>query len=239
MYELWRRKWRDRLGGQTFEVMVIIGDSTVCNWPDQEVRRGWGQYIQGYFSKQLEVVNLARSGRSTKTFIQEGLWAKAMEEKPAYVLIQFGHNDSHDPGRPESTDADTDFAGYLRHYIDEARSAGAIPVLITPMHRRTFNTQGKLTDNLLPYAAAMKPVADEKKVGLVDLYAASGVLFEQLGPVGAAKLANAADDRTHFNEAGAKAMAALVMERLFIAEPSLERFSAQVSDGGKKAIETP
>jgi pectate lyase len=239
MYELWRRKWRDRLGGQTFEVMVIIGDSTVCNWPDQEVRRGWGQYIQGYFSKQLEVVNLARSGRSTKTFIQEGLWAKAMEEKPAYVLIQFGHNDSHDPGRPESTDADTDFAGYLRHYIDEARSAGAIPVLITPMHRRTFNTQGKLTDNLLPYAAAMKRVADEKKVGLVDLYAASGVLFEQLGPVGAAKLANAADDRTHFNEAGAKAMAALVMERLFIAEPSLERFSAQVSDGGKKAIETP
>lgn len=233
MYEKWRLKWRDRIEGKPTVLMVIIGDSTVCNWPDEEPRRGWGQFIQGYFSDTLEVVNHARSGRSTKTFIREGLWAKALADKPNYVLIQFGHNDSHAPGRPESTDADTDYVEYLRQYIDESRAAGAIPVLITPMHRRTFNPDGTMRDNLRPYANAMKRVAAEKKVGLVDLHTASGELFRRLGPQKAQEMANAPDDTTHFNEAGAKAMAVLVMEQLFQAEPSLRACKKGVLEGEK------
>jgi lysophospholipase L1-like esterase len=87
MNENWRRTWRDRIEGKPTVLMLLVGDSTVCDWPQEDVRRGWGQYLQEYFSPSLEVVNHARSGRSTKTFIREGLWAKALAQKPDYVLI--------------------------------------------------------------------------------------------------------------------------------------------------------
>ncbi len=204
--------------------MVIVGDSTVCIWPKADVRRGWGMFIQDYFTNNLEVTNLARSGRSTKTFITEGLWAAALKEKPRYVLIQFGHNDSHDPSQPEATDANTTYENYLRQYIDEARSIGADPILVTPMCRRTFAADGKLTDALLPYANAMKAVALEKRVPLVDLHTASAKLFEKLGPAGSNELANMPDDPTHFNEKGASAIADLVMKELPVVEPSLKAY---------------
>ena len=167
------------------------------------------------------------SGRSTKTFIQEGLWAKTLAEKPDFVLIQFGHNDSHAKGRPESTDAATDYRDLLRRYVDEARADGATPVLVTPMHRRSFAPDGKVTQELLPYADAMKVVAKEKQVALVDLHGASGALFEQLGDAGSADLSCSATDRTHFSERGAKAMAELVLKGLVGVEPRLAALMKQ------------
>lgn len=205
--------------------LVIVGDSTVCNYPENSVRRGWGMFIQGYFdSNRLEVVNQALSGRSTKTFIKEGHWAAALNEKPDYVLIQFGHNDSHDPAKPEATDAKTTFRQYLKQYIDESRAAGAKPVLVTPMCRRIFGADGRIKNELLPYAEAMKAVAAEQKVPLVDLNAASVELCNRLGPAESATLANDAKDSTHFCTKGAREMARLVMEKLPVVEPSLKQY---------------
>ncbi len=207
--------------------LAIIGDSTVCNYPDNSPCRGWGQFIEGYFREgTVRVYNFAKSGRSTKTFLKEGLWKKTLEVKPDILLIQFGHNDSHGPDKPESTDAATDYKEYLRRYVDEARAIGATPVLVTPMHRRTFDKEGKLTDILGPYAAAMKEVAAEKNVPVIDLHASSGKLFMQHGDAGSAAFANAPGDRTHFNEKGARAMAALVMNELPSAEPRLKSLLA-------------
>jgi len=220
-YAQWKAKRLER-GPAPSARIVVIGDSTVCNYPPESPTRGWGQFTQGWFRDSVRVVNLARSGRSTKTFIKEGLWKRALAERPSFLLIQFGHNDSHARSRPESTDAATDYRDYLRRYIDDARAIGATPVLVTPMHRRTFGPDGKLRDILRPYAEAMKAVAAEKKVGLVDLHTMSGELFEKLGDAGSAKLANKQGDRTHFNAEGAKAMAALVMRELPAAEPSLK-----------------
>ena len=183
-YEKWSRRWEDLLRPEGTKIMTIIGDSTVCNYPDDGVRRGWGQFIQDYFDDTIKVYNYAKSGRSTKTFIQQGLWAKTLALKPAYVLIQFGHNDSHDPEKPESTDAASDYQDYLRQYIDEARQIGAVPILVTPMYRRKFDDTGNIKDNLLLYANAMKQVAAEKKVPLIDLNSASEKLYLQLGPAG-------------------------------------------------------
>ena len=115
-------------------------------YPAAEPDRGWGQFIEEQF-RGVKVINLAAAGRSTKTFIKEGRWKKALEEKPDYVLIQFGHNDSHGPEKPESTDAATDYKEYLRRYIDESRAIGATPILVTPMVRRTFDADGKLQDD--------------------------------------------------------------------------------------------
>jgi lysophospholipase L1-like esterase len=171
-----------------------------------------------------KVINLAASGRSTKTFIAEGRWQKALAERPDIVLIQFGHNDSHGPDRPESTDAATTYREYLRRYIDEARAAGARPILITPMVRRTFDSAGKVKGNLQPYADAMKEVAREKQVPVIDLHASSKTLVEQLGPTSAAELANKPGDLTHFNEKGAREMAALVIKELPAADSTLTPF---------------
>ncbi len=199
----------------------IIGDSTVCEYPFEHTCRGWGQYIQDYFKDTVQVINLAKSGRSTKTFIKEGLWGKTLETRPDIILIQFGHNDSHAPDRPESTDAATDFKEYLRLYIDEARAKGGKLILVTPVQRRTYSSNGKLNNSLLPYANAMKAVASEKNVDVVDLNASSGWLYEQLGAAANKVVANVPNDRTHFNEEGARMMAHLVMQELVQVESRL------------------
>lgn len=205
--------------------LVIIGDSTVCNYPESSVKRGWGMYIQDYFnSNQVQVLDLALSGRSTKTFVNQGHWAAALKEKPDYILIQFGHNDSHSPTKPEATDAATTFRQYLRQYIDEARAIGAKPVFITPMCRRIFQADGQIKNDLLPYAEAMKAVAQEKQVPLVDLNASSVALCNQLGQKASDELACDSKDQTHFNAKGAQAMARLVMQDLLVAEPSLKPY---------------
>jgi lysophospholipase L1-like esterase len=198
--------------------LAIIGDSTVCNYPPTEAnhRHGWGMHIAEYFNHDVTVSNWARSGRSTKTFVTEGWWAKTLAEKPDLVLIQFGHNDSHAPTNPEATNAATDFRDYLRKYIDETRAQGGVPILVTPMCRRTT------TDTLAPYAEAMKAIAVEKHVALIDLHASSAQLYAQLGP--AAVKALEGGDTTHFNEKGARAMAKLVMDELPAAAPQLKPY---------------
>lgn len=209
--------------------IVIIGDSTVCNYPATRPDRGWGQFIEEYFKDgAVKVINLAAAGRSTKTFIQEGRWQKALAEKPDYVLIQFGHNDSHATNQPEATTAATDYKDYLRRYIDESSAIGATPILVTPMVRRTFDSQGKITEptdrSLFSYATAMKEVGTEKNVAVIDLHTSSQALAEKLGPAASAEMANKKDDNTHFNEQGARAMADLVVKELPPAEPKLKQY---------------
>ncbi|HVT87744.1 MAG TPA: rhamnogalacturonan acetylesterase [Tepidisphaeraceae bacterium] len=201
--------------------LAIIGDSTVANYPLNIPDRGWGQFIGEYFDKTVTVVNLARNGRSTKTFINEGLWQKALDEKPNFVLIQFGHNDSHAPTNREATNAATDFRDYLRQYIDQSRAIGAKPILVTPVQRRTYGPDGKLNNSLLPYANAMKEVAAEKKVPVIDLNASSGVLYEKLGAKANEMVSRNGTDATHFNERGARWMADLVMSDLLKLQPEL------------------
>lgn len=225
-YARWKAKWLspESVAAHKTVVLAIIGDSTVCNYALTNDTRGWGMFIQDYFKDSVRVLNLARSGRSSKSFITEGLWQKTLDAKPDFVLIQFGHNDSHARTEPKATDAASDFRDYLRRYIQETRAIGATPILVTPMHRRSFTADGKLSDNLKPYADAMKAVAAETKVSVIDVHTKSGLLFEKLGEAGSMAFANRPEDRTHFNEKGAKAMAELVMQGLPAAEPALKPY---------------
>jgi lysophospholipase L1-like esterase len=143
-----------------------------------------------------------------------------LKEQADFALIQFGHNDSHGKGRPEATDPDTDFKANLRTYIDTFRDAGVQPILVTPMHRRTY-LNGRLTEELKPYADAIKTVALEKGVPVVDLYTSSGILFETLGEEAGSDLNVSKTDRTHFSEKGARAMADLVLTGLKSISPEL------------------
>lgn len=209
--------------------MALVGDSTVADYPvEKTILRGWGQLLPEFLVPGTRVLNVAESGRSTSTFPKEA-WQKVLEARPAFVLIQFGHNDSHAKGQPEATDASTDFRENLRRYVREAREANIKPILVTPVCRRTFRKDGTLKDSLAPYAEGMKVVAEEMKVPLVDLHARSRMAFEKLGEAGTTEFTanererkgKKGEDRTHFTEAGARAVARLVAEALPEADPAL------------------
>jgi len=201
--------------------IAIVGDSTVSVYAEANPTRGWGQMLPLFLDEQVKVDDLAIAGMSTKTFRPTGNWDKALAEHPDFVLIQFGHNDSHGHGKPEATEAAGDYTTNLERYVTEARAAGAIPILVTPMHRRTFDASGQLTTELLPYAEAMRGVAKKMNVPLIDLYAASGELFQSLGDTGSADLSASEKDRTHFNKKGATVMASLVAKQLGSCDPRL------------------
>src|SRR4051812_29069425 len=137
--------------------LLLVGDSTIASGS------GYGDALCARFRPGIECVNLARRGRSTKSYRVEGLWDRALAiagEKragPTYVLIQFGHNDQ--PGKAErTTDLATEFPGNLARYVDEVVAAGAIPVLVTPLARRTFHGS-ELQRDLRPWAEATLRVA--------------------------------------------------------------------------------
>ncbi|MEN9632407.1 MAG: Rhamnogalacturonan acetylesterase RhgT [Verrucomicrobiota bacterium] len=213
--------------------IATSGDSTMCEYPADRPGRGWGHYVEDHFrADTVKVFNTAADGRSAKTFIQEGRWEKTLQEKPDYVFIQFGHNDSHQPANRESTDPATTFKEYLPRSIDESRAAGATPILVTPMVRRKWDEAGKFSEAppnpgyrvLGTYAAAVWAVGTGKKVPVIDLYASSMALVSKLGPVACLALANSPTDNTHFNEKGARTMADRVLRERPAAAPDLAKY---------------
>lgn len=207
----------------------IIGDSTLCVYPAESPRRGWGQMLPEFLGPEIVFINEGESGKSSKTFPTTS-WKKVLAEQPDFVLIQFGHND-------ENTNIPlSEYKENLRRYVDEAKRNGAIPILVTPMHRRNFR-EGKLTTELTPYAAAMKELSRESGVPVVDLHEKSGVLFEELGEAGSTTFTvnfggekKDKDDRTHFTETGARELARLVGSALVEIDPRLARSPKNISN---------
>jgi lysophospholipase L1-like esterase len=203
--------------------IVLVGDSTVID------DGGWGGAFAKLLGPDAECVNLAKSGRSSRSYRAEGHWQKALEQKPAYILIQFGHNDMPGKGPERETDPDTTFRENLARYVEEARQADARPILVTPMTRRLFTPEGKIKSNLVPFAEAVQKVAQEKKVPLVDLHARSIELLDKMGPKAAAALNRASadparTDLTHLSPKGAEVTAPLVVEELARAVPELRAY---------------
>ncbi len=229
--------------------IILVGDSTTA------VVGGWGPSFCAYHVTSFAAcVNLARGGRSSGSYRAEGSWNLALAEmrtpgfKRTWVLIQFGHNDQ--PGKPgRSTDLITEFPQNIARYVDEVRAAGAIPVLVTPLTRRMFEN-GRLKNDLEPWAAAIRKVAADKQVPLLDLNAESAAAvqamgetaadgFAQLppgsqptGPSAAAPLATEVQvkpmaqprlsfDRTHLGTEGANYFAAMVTRELAEAVPEM------------------
>lgn len=168
--------------------VVLIGDSTTA------VQGGWGPSFCGkHLTSFAACINLARGGRSSGNYRTEGSWALALHEiksggfNDTYVLVQFGHNDQ--PGKPgRSTDLATEFPANLKAYVEEIRAAGGKPILLTPLTRRQF-TDGKLIDDLAPWAQAVRKVAAETKTPLVDLSARSTAAVQAMGAAEATRFA--------------------------------------------------
>lgn len=204
--------------------IILVGDSTVTD------NAGWGSgFKQLVDPARAEVINLARGGRSSMSYIKEGLWAKALALKADYYLIQFGHND--EPGKPGRSTSLEDYRHYMTRYVEETRAIGAHPVLVTSLVRRQFDRHDDhlIHSSLAPRAAIVKEIAAVEHVPLVDLHARSLALCERLGREACLEFSplktvhgKTAHDGTHLNAKGHLLFARLVVDELRRAVPALD-----------------
>lgn len=208
--------------------IFLAGDSTIAI-KDTKVypETGWGMPFVYFWDSTVTVVNRAKNGRSTKTFISEGLWKSVINEagEGDYVIIQFGHNDAA-VTKPERYATPDTFKMNLARFIKETREKNAMPILFTPVSRRKFDKEGRAVETHELYAALVKEVAVQEKADLVDLDELSKTLYQQFGPELSKLLflqlkpgehpnyPEGRDDNTHFNELGARLVAQLVLKEL-------------------------
>jgi lysophospholipase L1-like esterase len=220
---------------------ILVGDSTMAN------TSGYGDAFCARVNRANTCINLAKGGRSSGSFRAEGRWDEvegllrgAAAYSATYVLIQFGHNDQ--PGKPgRSTDLKTEFPVNMVRYAQEVKALGGVPVLVTPLTRRTFK-DGMLENNLAPWADVIRATAAAQKTPLLDLNAESYAAVQAMGqdeadtlamvprpagydlpqPAGKVEVAGAAKtafDRTHLGAKGAAYFSRMVMEEIKRAMP--------------------
>jgi lysophospholipase L1-like esterase len=220
---------------------ILVGDSTMAN------TSGYGDAFCARVNRANTCINLAKGGRSSGSFRAEGRWDEvegllrgAAAYSATYVLIQFGHNDQ--PGKPgRSTDLKTEFPVNMARYAQEVKALGGMPVLVTPLTRRTFK-DGVLENNLAPWADVIRATAAAQKTPLLNLNAESYAAVQAMGqdeadtlamvprpagydlpqPAGKVEVAGAAKtafDRTHLGAKGAAYFSRMVMEEIKRAVP--------------------
>jgi lysophospholipase L1-like esterase len=205
--------------------LYLAGDSTVTDQPAAP-SASWGQLLTRYFRDDIAVANHAESGESLKSFVTGLRFDKLLSRLRAgdWVMIQFGHNDQKIQWPQTYAEAGTTYRAWLRTYIAEVRRRGATPILVTSPERRNFDTDGRIRPTLADYAEAMRAVAREQQVALLDLNAASVRIYEALGPsIAPGGFADNGNDKTHHNEYGARLLARAVIEAVRTSDLTLTR----------------
>ncbi len=229
--------------------IYIIGDSTVADYSldiDYHTKRypaaGWGQMLKAFFikdslklvrgilnnAKEVKIDNRAKAGRSSRTFFQEGRWADIYKslKKGDVVMIQFGHNDSWKE-KPERYVNVEGFKEYLRLFSNQTKEKGAVPVLLTPVTRNYPWKDGELMDSHGEYADAVKAVANELQVKVIDLNRLSRAFFTKIGednvsgkyfmnlkPGQYVAFPNGLNDNYHFQIEGAREVSRLIFNAM-------------------------
>lgn len=197
--------------------IFYIGDSTVqLNKIDTYPQTGMAQVLELFMKSNVRVLPHGKNGRSTKSFLDEGLFEPVRKEmgRGDFLLIQFGHNDEKtDPLR--HTDPFSSFQDNLRFFIREARSAGTYPVLITPIARRLFDEGGTfLPGSHGEYPDAVRQVGAQEQVPVADLTALTESWLAKLGDEASKPLFVWPKDNTHLKYDGAVQMAAFLCAEL-------------------------
>jgi lysophospholipase L1-like esterase len=218
--------------------IYLAGDSTVVD-QDVEPWAAWGQMLPRFFKPGIVVANHAESGETIKSFVGEQRFAKifSLIQPGDYLFMQFNHNDQKISPRTHQPVVTLDeYKQLLTEYIAKARAAGATPVLVTSMNRRTFDDAGHITNSLGDYPATMRAVAASQHAALIDLNAMSKTLFEVMGPEGTLKAfmhypanafpnqTEAISDNTHFNKYGAYELARCIVHGIRAAKLPIRKF---------------
>ncbi|WP_405887623.1 rhamnogalacturonan acetylesterase [Streptomyces sp. NBC_01136] len=220
--------------------LYVAGDSTAAQkYADAAPETGWGMALPFFLREHLGVANHAVNGRSSKSFIDEGRLGVILDAiRPGdFLLIQFGHNDEKSADPTRYTEPWTTYQDYLRQYVDGARARGARPVLATSVERRKFDADGNAVPTHGDYPAAMRALAEDECVALLDIQALSLALWQKLGVEETKKYFNwtaTEQDNTHFNPPGAIAVARLVaaelLHRRVLAPGDLRRLDEEVPE---------
>ncbi|MPS70206.1 MAG: rhamnogalacturonan acetylesterase [Novosphingobium sp.] len=196
--------------------LFLAGDSTVA---DQytEPFTSWGQMLPAMLDDRVAVANHAKSGATLKSLIAQLRFSKLLTQMQEgdWLFIQFGHNDQKAEWPMTYLDPELTYPSYLRSYIAEARRRGVHPVLVTSPERRNFDDAGRIKDTLGAYAAAVRKVAAEENVPLIDLNRDSIAIMQALGPdISPRAFAENGKDRTHNNNYGAWLFAAAIARQV-------------------------
>jgi len=212
----------------TVPVVFLAGDSTVTDQP-YEPGASWGQMLPRFFKPEIAIANHAESGETLKSFITGLRLAKILSQMKSgdYLFIQFGHNDEKKNWPQTYVEAHTTYKAYLKAFVAEARLRGATAVLVTPVQRRNFDDAGRIKNTHGDYPAAVREVAREENVALIDLEAMSITFYEALGPTRSPlAFSNGGKDATHHNNYGAYELARCVLKGIQDARLPLATFIA-------------
>lgn len=203
--------------------LYLTGDSTVTD-QRAEPAASWGQMFPRFLDDGIAVANHAESGETLKSFVTALRLDKALSRmRPGdFLLIQFGHNDQKAQWPQTYADPAITFRAWLRAYIAEARRRGATPILVTSPERRNFDAAGRIKPSHGDYPDAVRAVAREDGVALIDLTPMTIAFYEALGPVRAPLAFNdGGKDKTHHNNYGAYELARMIASQLQAAGPAL------------------
>jgi lysophospholipase L1-like esterase len=216
--------------------IFMAGDSTMAiKAPRAFPETGWGMPFVHFWDTSVTVINKAKNGASTRTFTEDGLWQLILQQAEAgdYVFFQFGHNDKVPAKKSYTTEKE--FMNNLKRFILESRNKNAIPVLLTPVARRKFDSTGRIEGTHEAYSQLVRYVAAEEKVVLIDLDKKSQSLYRLLGEEKSKLLflhlqkgehpnyPDGKEDNTHFSELGARLMAQLVLSGIREKIPELAK----------------
>ncbi len=211
---------------KTATTIFLAGNSTVVD-QDREPWASWGQIIPSFLvPSKVVVANYAESGEALNSFVSARRLEKVLSLMKAgdYLFVEFGHNDMKQKG--EGIGPFTSYKKSLQFFISEVRKKGGIPVLVTSMHRRSFDSTGHINNTLLEYPEAVRQTAKEEKCALIDLNAMSKILYETWGEVGSIKAfvhypantfpnqKNELKDNTHFSPYGAYELASCIVSSI-------------------------
>ena len=204
--------------------IFLAGNSTVVD-QDRDPWATWGQMFPSFFeSGNICVANYAESGETLKAFKSERRLEKvwSMAKPGDYLFIEFAHNDQKPGGN--HLDPFTTYKQTIKEWIAEARQKNISTILVTSMNRRSFDSTGKIINTLGDYPEAIRQVAKEENVAVIDLNAMSKTLYEAWGPKQSIKAfvhypantfpnqpAELKDD-THFNTYGAYELAKCIVQ---------------------------
>lgn len=166
--------------------ILCLGDS-VMQYNDFSTypQTGWIQELRRFFPLDVEFLNFARNGRSSKSFIAEGRFERVLKiVKPGdFAFIQFGHNDEkvEDLSRYTSPDENGEFRKNLSYFVSSFKEKGCFPILLTPVARRRFRSEHILENSHGLYPDAIKAVARQENIPCIDVTALTTEFLEKIG----------------------------------------------------------
>lgn len=215
--------------------IFLAGNSTVVDEAN-EPWCGWGQMFPRFFEPEVAIANYAESGEAANTFVSSNRFAKLYSKMKAgdYLFIEFGHNDQKQKG--EGKGPYTSYKNDLKYLVDKTREKGATPVLVTPMHRRSFDQNGKVVNTHGEYPNAVRQLAKGENVYLIDLNEMSATLYEAWGVEGSKRAfvhypsgtfpdqKEALADNTHFNPYGGYQIAKCILKGIIDNNIPIEKY---------------